>query len=273
MSAPDSFNGRGNLVSHASERWRPPPHSGATTFAARFARLARRVFDLQFGSIWRDLSGVFPEIEGTVVDVGCGAQPFRGLFRGPVRYIGVDTADAGERFGYRNPDTRYYSGDTLPIESDSCDFALCTETLEHVLEPVPFLKELRRCMKPGARVLITVPFAARWHYVPFDYWRFTPSGLAHLLGQARFVDVRVYARGNQLTVACYKVMACILPLALSQRKNPAWRFGERLLGLLLSPLLLGCALIAYISLLSGGSAEDCLGFTVFATKPDATPRQ
>ena len=31
-----------------------------------------------------------------------------------------------------------------------------------------------------------MPFAARWHFIPHDYWRFTPSGLERLLSAAGF---------------------------------------------------------------------------------------
>src|SRR5437588_280735 len=64
---------------------------------------------------------------------------------------------------------------------------------------------------PG-RLVLTVAFAARWDFVAWDYERFTPSGLDRLLQGAGFRSVEVYARGNELTVACYKVMALILPL-------------------------------------------------------------
>ena len=68
----------------------------------------------------------------------------------------------------------------------SVENVLATETLEHVSRPVRFLAEARRCLSPGGRLMLTVPFAARWHYIPHDYWRFTPSGLRQLLTDAGF---------------------------------------------------------------------------------------
>ncbi len=108
---------------------------------------------------------------------------------------------------------------TYPIRSTSqatdgrwmtlvADTVLCTETLEHVLDPPGFLAEAKRSLRPGGRLILTVPFAARWHYVPFDYWRFTPSGIKHLLSESGFTEIKVYRRGNALTVACYKVICC-----------------------------------------------------------------
>ena len=93
---------------------------------------------------------------------------------------------------------------------------LCTETLEHVLETRRFLAEAARCLAPGGTLLFTIPFAARWHFIPYDYWRFTPSSLNHLLTATGFDSVRVYARGNACTVACYKVMTLLLLLLMPQ---------------------------------------------------------
>ena len=92
----------------------------------------RRFFDLQAGSIWKDLVGELPTLRGTVLDLGCGAQPYRILLPSNVTYIGIDTIDAKTNFGYENPDILYFSGNTLPVKSESVDFVLCTETLEHI---------------------------------------------------------------------------------------------------------------------------------------------
>jgi hypothetical protein len=71
-------------------------------------------------------------------------------------------------------------------------------------------------LRDDGQLILTVPFSARWHYVPYDYWRFTPSALRMLLERNGFSDVVVLARGNELTVACAKVMALILPFLLPQ---------------------------------------------------------
>src|SRR5262249_49949917 len=187
-------------------------------------------------------------VRGTLLDVGCGAQPYRHLLRDDVRYLGIDTTDAKEHFGYESPEVTYFSGEIWPVPSASVDAILCTETLEHVLDPQAFLGEAHRCLRPGGRVLLTVPFAVRWHFVPYDYWRYTPSSLQHLLTRAGFENVAVYARGNPITVACYKVMALLLPLMFPEGGNLVGRLALRVLGLLTVPLLLLLALIGNLSL-------------------------
>lgn len=268
LSQPDSILKRRDMASRAAELWRPPRFTKPVSRAQRLGAACRRFLDLQAGSIWRDLAQVLPHVRGKVLDVGCGAQPYRQLLPRDIPYIGIDTSDAPAHFGYEFPDTRYFEGDGWPVEDASVDFVLCTETLEHVANPEIPLGEAFRCLAAGGTLLLTVPFAARWHFIPYDYWRFTPSGLDRLLGQAGFVDRRVYARGNAVTVACYKVMALILRLALPQ--NPSWpaRALLRILSLPFLPVLLGLAAVANISL-AGEGGDDCLGYTVLSKRPSA----
>jgi SAM-dependent methyltransferase len=173
--------------------------------------------------------------------------------------------EAREHFGYEVPDTHYYEGDRWPVEDDSCDVVLATETLEHVPDPAVFLGEACRCLRPGGRLVLTVPFAARWHYIPYDYWRFTPTGLARVLEQSGFEDVAVYARGNAFTVACYKVMALILPLLLMPGSSVVGTVLRRILGLVLSPVVVVLAILANLSL-RGQGGDDCLGYTALARR-------
>ena len=256
---------RTNQILATCEAWQPPAYDPQTTASARFKAAVRRFLDLQAGSIWRDLAVLLPQCNGTAVDVGCGAQPYRRLFDPGVKYVGIDTTDARAHFRYDIPDTTYYAGNTWPLADRFADIVLCTETLEHVSDPVQFLDEMARCLKPGGSVVLTVPFAARWHYIPHDYWRFTPSSLARLLTSAGFEDVKVYARGNSYTVACYKTMALLLPLLLPQCRSPVAACALRLIGLASAPILVGLAAIGQLTL-RGRGGDDCLGYTAVATR-------
>jgi hypothetical protein len=79
-----------------------------------------------------------------------------------------------------------------------------------------------------------------------------------------FESVRVYARGNAVTVACYKVMTLLLLLLMPQTASKAAGLLLRLVGLVFLPLFLTIALVANTSLSYGG--DDCLGYTVFAIR-------
>lgn len=256
---------RTNMVERQTETWRPPVFVVSTSGIESLLTIVRRFVDLQTASIWMDLSRLLPNTSGAVLDAGCGAQPFRSLLPADVRYIGIDTVEAKDKFGYEIPDTSYFEGPVWPVGDGSIDFVLCTEVFEHVADSHAFLAEMFRCLAPNGRVALTVPFSARWHYIPHDYWRFTPKSLHNLFSEAGFVDIAVYARGNAVTVACYKVNALILPLLLPQGKGALTGLMLRLAGLILSPVFLVSLVIAHISL-RGSGGDDCLGYTLTARK-------
>ena len=74
--------------------------------------------DLQAGSIWNDLAVLLPQSQGVVLDVGCGAQPYRHLLSPGANYKAIDYAGAQHNFGYSMPDTTYYEGAERPSPTD-----------------------------------------------------------------------------------------------------------------------------------------------------------
>ncbi len=52
----------------------------------------RRFLDLQYASIYRDIAFLARRMRGDVLDVGCGAQPFRHLLAGKCIYRGIDSS-------------------------------------------------------------------------------------------------------------------------------------------------------------------------------------
>jgi SAM-dependent methyltransferase len=257
---------RTNMAHTVVESWRPPLLSAPGGKSAALSDRVRRYFDLQAGSIWNDVRQVLPYARGVVLDVGCGSQPLRPLVGVQADYRGIDTVHARAHFGYEVPDTEYFDGNVWPVATDSVDFVLCTETLEHVFDTREFLSEAARCLRAGGTILMTVPFAARWHFIPYDYWRFTPSSLHELLREKGFDDVRVYARGNAVTVALYKMMALVLKCFAPSQRGLLARLLFGMLGLILTPGFLIMAMVANLSL-RGAGGDDCLGYTLLATKP------
>ena len=257
---------RKNLVGSREEHWKPPTYAGSSGGIELLKRRLLRFLDLQAGTIWNDLANELPLVTGTVLDVGCGVQPYRSLFGPNAKYVAIDYADTREHFHVEAPDTIYYSGEQWPLANNFADFVLSTETLEHVRVPESFAAELYRCLKPGGRAILTVPFAARWHFVPYDYWRPTPSGLENLFKGAGFANIGVYGRGNQLTVACYKGMGFVYSLLSPQPSHPVFEWTCRTVGALGLPGMLALAILANLTKGWQG-AVDFLGFTVTLEKP------
>src|SRR2546423_7517865 len=63
------------------------------------------------------------------------------------------------------------------LADDAFDMIVCTEVLEHVLQPFAAVTELRRLLRPGGMLFVTVPFNFRIHGPLPDCWRFTEHGL------------------------------------------------------------------------------------------------
>jgi len=63
------------------------------------------------------------------------------------------------------------------IQDESFDALMCTEVLEHVVDPFATIRELRRIVKKGGYILFTTPLNARIHGPIPDCWRFTEFGL------------------------------------------------------------------------------------------------
>lgn len=143
------------------------------------AYLARR-------AIARALAAAAPAIGGGVlVDVGCGTRPYEPLFAPHVaRYVGVNhPPTAAERAFYGAADL-FADGTHLPLRDGCARTVLCTQVLEHVPEPGPFLREIARVLAPGGTLLLTAPQTWGEHETPRDFYRYTSWGLRHLLAGA-----------------------------------------------------------------------------------------
>jgi SAM-dependent methyltransferase len=85
------------------------------------------------------------------------------------------------------------------VPDNTYDVIVCTQVLEHVANPFRAAAELRRILKPGGQLLLTVPAAYPYHAVPHDYWRYTRDSLQLLFGDG-FQNLAITAYGNRLTV-------------------------------------------------------------------------
>ena len=131
----------------------------------------------------RELHALFPQLTGEVLDVGCGRKPYKAMIPA-ARYIGVDIDTPVTR--ELSSADRFYDGRTLPFADASFDGVLCSQVLEHVFTPEPFISELLRVLRPNGRLLLTVPFAWDEHEQPYDFARYSSFGLRALLERNGF---------------------------------------------------------------------------------------
>jgi SAM-dependent methyltransferase len=133
--------------------------------------------------LMRTLGPTLLTFDGDVLDVGCGRKPYRHWTRA-AKYVGIDID---------TPVTRMlaaadvlYDGKTIPFRDASFDAVICSQVLEHVFWPDSFLGELNRVLRPGGRLVITVPFVWDEHEQPWDFARYSSFGLRSILETAGF---------------------------------------------------------------------------------------
>jgi SAM-dependent methyltransferase len=140
---------------------------------------------------------------GTVLEIGCGqgAMGARLARRGP--YLGVEpdpTSAAVAEARVTAAGGRVLRGDHTVVPAGSAYDLVCAfEVLEHIEDDVAALAEWVGFVRPGGRLLLSVPaFGAR--YGPTDeqighYRRYDPDELGARLGGAGLVDARMVVYG------------------------------------------------------------------------------
>ena len=117
-----------------------------------------------------------PQLEGELLDFGCGAKPYQELFPHLRSYLGVDIENEGHNHKTEEIDV-YYDGVRLPFNDNSFDAILTSEVLEHVPNVDGCLTDLVRVLRPGGKMLVTVPFIWAEHELPYDFRRFSLIGI------------------------------------------------------------------------------------------------
>jgi SAM-dependent methyltransferase len=143
-------------------------------------------------------------VEGAqVLDVGCGDRPYAELFPGAV---GFDVPG--------NPRADLHGSiDAIPVEDASFDVVLCLQVLEHVPDPAAAVRELRRVVRRGGRVLLSTHGIYPFHPNPDDLWRWTHQGLERLfLTNAEWASVTVRPGAGTVSTVAMQV-AHVLDLA------------------------------------------------------------
>lgn len=258
-----------------AETLRPFPNRPPRGRFGRTAYALRRWFDFSVWTVTRDLAAFLGERgDERLLEIGGGLRPYAHLVPGS-RHWSLDPYGLERSFGY-DAKTIKYDGARFPFKTGSFDALFHTEVLEHVYDTRGFLSECARVLRPGGRMFFTVPFAARYHYQPHDYWRFTPSSLEKLLGEQGFRVDSLRARGGAFTVILNKIMVLAVALVAGRRSDGRRR---RVLPVLAFPC---AALVLPISAVLGQFAlrsrwspgsDDCLGYSVACVRQAGNGRE
>lgn len=142
-----------------------------------------------------------------VLDAGAGECRFKPLFK-HTNYVGMDFAQGEPSWNYSKLDV-IGRLEELPFPNASFDRVISIVVLEHTPEPARVIEEFRRVLKPRGIVHIVVPHMWEEHQRPFDFFRFTSSGIRYLLETSGFRVKRIEPVGGFF-----------------------WQLGRRLMGVL-----------------------------------------
>jgi SAM-dependent methyltransferase len=93
------------------------------------------------------------------------------------------------------------------IPANSFDAVLCTDVLEHVVDPFAAVRELTRILKVNGRLLVTTPLNARIHGPIPDCWRFTEFGFRVLFRDLDIIEFeKLDTPGRNLFPLHYKAV-------------------------------------------------------------------
>ena len=233
---------------------------------------------LDWSKLRQSVIDLSDKASGVLLDVGVSEGPYRSVFEPVVdRYVGLEYPPS---ILDKQPDLWnildrakksvdvFGDGNCLPFEDASFDTVLCTEVLEHLPEPSVVLGEIARVLKPGGRLLATVPFSQPLHELPGDYYRFTPSALEHLLDGAGLQVESITPRGNFASAMGASLSQFFLRwLGAKSRQSDGSVILSRWRSTLLLPLLALIQIKFHLISKLTSDTTFCHGYSVVAKRP------
>lgn len=146
-----------------------------------------------------------------VLDLGCGDSPYRELFQ-EGEYLRADI----------DGDVDYPLADPAAIPSEHFDLVLSTQVLEHVREPLDYLRLAHRVLKPEGRLVLSTHGFFEEHACPGDYYRWTAAGLRKLIEDAGFKVTGCRKVTTRQRAAAYLALRHLSLLGLKRRTLAGW---------------------------------------------------
>lgn len=131
-----------------------------------------------------------------VLDVGGKKRNKRGLFNIEsyllkTEYLNID----------KNTEPDYLAdASETGRPADYYNAVIISEVLEHVPAPEKVLREAYRILKPGGKILATVPFFVPFHGDPYDFGRYTPGYFKSLATEIGFKSLDIEKQGGYQAV-------------------------------------------------------------------------
>ena len=227
--------------------------------------------------VHRSVAQLAQHAQGRLLDVGVGERPHAALFEPRIeRYIGLEYPPMADNLSpgiwqrlerVRGIIDVWGDGGALPFAAGSFDTLLALEVLEHVPDPGALVLEFARVLRPGGTLLVSVPFAAPLHQLPYDYQRFTEQGLRALAERCGLRVESIEPRGNfAAVVGSLRAQHMLRCLGASERLHDGSVRVSRLRGPFVFPLVALIQLF-YRGLSACSNDTSCpMGYSLVARK-------
>jgi SAM-dependent methyltransferase len=174
-------------------------------------------------------------LHGQVLEIGSGNRRLHKYLHSDTCYIGLDYPPSGQRYDLR-PDV-WGDASRLPFQEASMDGVVMLEVLEHLPEPRTALLEAARVAKPGARVLLSLPFLYPIHDAPYDFSRITQFGLKRMAMEANLDIISMDERGVAADAAALLASLALAKMALQATERLSFTAIAALPLMLFVPLI------------------------------------
>jgi SAM-dependent methyltransferase/uncharacterized protein YbaR (Trm112 family) len=84
-----------------------------------------------------------------------------------------------------------FDAHNIPFANETFDIVLAQQVLEHCIRPWQVAEEFERVVKKDGLIQIEVPFCFPYHSAPYDFFRYTYSGLRSLFRLCKVKDLTV----------------------------------------------------------------------------------
>ncbi|WP_395051110.1 methyltransferase domain-containing protein [Flavobacterium sp.] len=139
------------------------------------------------------LSQLLPA-ESKVLIIGTGEKT--AYYKNKFPHCKVITSDVHNEF---QPDY-IFDGHFIPFAEHCFDLVLAAQVIEHTINPWQFCKEMQRVTKVGGLLQIEAPQTFPYHAEPYDFFRFTFTGMRSLFTQCEVLKSEI-TEGNAAMVA------------------------------------------------------------------------
>lgn len=111
-----------------------------------------------------------------IIDNGCGPNITKTFISDKKNFLSFDIYAYHDAF---SPLDGITNGESLPLKSESVDAFLSITVLEHVTDPIKYLREMQRVLKTNGKLILAVP-SPWWHLSKFLALHHHLSYLLHI---------------------------------------------------------------------------------------------